>query len=210
VTAIEPKAGLLSGMAVTWITASIALGVGLFVPSLHPIFAGTASLRLQNLLLISIGLMVAHKIESYYTREFDHCPVYLSLKQAGWARDPRQAVFVTFCSVFLALMIVIALAMRGPPWLLLLPAVWCAQGLHEMHHFAKSLARRSYYSGTATGLCFVLFIDLVFFPAYVGELGIDGAALRWAFYLAQPPLFAAFVVEDLRWLGARARLAVSG
>lgn len=207
--AAYPKAGALSGMAVTWVTGAALFFVGVALPSLHPIFAGQPSTRLLNLLLVSLGIMTLHKIESYFTHEFDHCPVYLSLKSAAWAREPRQAVFVTFCSVFLALTLVIALSMRGSPWLLLLPGVWSAQGLHEIHHSAKSLSRRGYYPGTLTALVFVAFIDAFFFPEYFSLLRVEGRAALFAFYALQPLLFFAFFVEDRAWLrklGERAPL----
>ena len=198
--AVYPKAGALSGMAVTWVTGAVALAVGIAFPSLHPIFAGAPSTRLLNLLLISIGIMLVHKIESYFTHEFDHCPVYLSLKSAAWAKDPRRAVFITFCSVFLALTLVIALALRGAPWSLLLPAVWSAQGLHEIHHSAKSVSRRGYYPGTLSAIAFVLFIDVAFFPEYFSLLALPSRAPFYGFYALQPLLFLAFVAEDRAWL----------
>jgi hypothetical protein len=193
-------------MAVTWLTALGALVVGFALPSLHPIFSGAPSRRLLDLLLISIGIMALHKLESFYAREFDHCPVYLSLQRAWWACEPRQAVFVTFCSVFLALMLVVALAMRGAPWLLLLPAIWSAQALHEIHHLGKSLARRGYYSGAISAVLFVAFMDVFFVPEYSSLLALDGRAARLAFYAFQPLLLLAFWVEDRRWLAARAQL----
>ena len=202
---MSPPAGILSGMVITWATALAAMLVGALLPSLHPIFAAMPSAGLADLLLFSIGLMAVHKVESYVTGEFDHCPVYLGLADKPWVRSLRQAAFITFCTTFLALAVLLALAMRGPPWPLLVMAVWCAQGLHEVHHLAKSLARRRYYPGTASGALFVAFIDLVFFPAYLGELSLAAREpVRLAYYAAQPLLLCAFFVEDRAWLARRA------
>ncbi len=195
-----PKAGLLSGMAVTWITAIIVVGVGAAVPRLHPIFAGSPSRRLLDLLVASIVLMAAHKIESYFTREFDHCPVYLGMRQSRWGHDPLALAFVTFVSVFLGMMVLVALAMRDAPWPLLVLAIWCAQGLHELHHAAKSLSRRRYYPGTASALVFVAFMDLAFVPAYLGCLDVDARAVLACYFVAQPLLLGAFYLEDRSWL----------
>jgi hypothetical protein len=188
-------------MVVTWATAVLALVVGALLPSLHPIFAASPSTHLADALLFSIGLMAVHKVESYLTGEFDQCPVYLGLSDAPWVRGIRQAAFLVFCSVFLALAILIALAMRGPPWPLLVMAVWCSQGLHEIHHTAKSLARRRYYPGTASALVFVAYIDVVFFPAYLAQLSLGAPeVVRVGFYAAQPILLLAFFLEDRAWL----------
>jgi hypothetical protein len=189
-------------MAITWVTALSAVGTGLLLPSLHPVFAGAPSIRLANFLLASVAVIAAHKVESYVTREFDQCPVYLGIDTAPWAPSVRQAAFVVFCSVFLGLLLLVALVIRGGPWPMLALAVWAAQGLHELHHAAKSVARRAYYPGTATAVLFVLFMDLGFVPAYVAELalgsGVRGVIL--AYWLSQPLVFLAFWLEDLAWL----------
>lgn len=199
-----PKNGLLSGMVVTWATALAAVAAGLFVARLHPYFAQVPSHELVSLYVASIVLMCAHKVESYWTGEFEQCPVYETLARAPWASDVRRATFAVFCSMFLAAMFLSYLVLRGAPWPLLLMSVWCAQGLHEIHHGAKSLARQRYYPGTTTALLFTLFMDLSFFPVYAGHLG--GLPPWWIglYYAAQPLLFAAFYVEDRQWLARRA------
>lgn len=199
---MPPRAGILSRMVITWSTALAILLVGLAVPSMHPIFAGPPSTRLLNLLLLSVGLMAVHKIECYATREWEQCPVYLGIPSAPWARGVRETAFVVFCSLDVAYMLLIALALRGPPWAMLVMAILCAQGLHELHHPAKSLARRRYYPGTASAILFVLFIDLLFAPEYFARLRLpSGNALVW-FYVVQPMVLVAFWLEDRAWLAA--------
>lgn len=190
-----PKNGLLSGMAVTWLTALAAVASGLFVAPLHPYFARVPSDELVALFLASILLMGAHKVESYCTGEFEQCPVYQTLARAPWAGDVRRAMFVVFCSIFVGAMVLCYLVLRGAPWPLLLLAVWCAQGLHEIHHSAKSLARRRYYPGTTTAITFTLFMDVAFVPTYVSHLGGPAWSLV-LYYAAQPLLLGAFYVED--------------
>jgi hypothetical protein len=199
---MPPRAGILSRMAITWSTALAILLVGLAVPSMHPIFAGPPSAKLVNLLLLSVGLMAVHKVECYATREWEQCPVYLGIPSARWARGVRETAFVVFCSLDVAYMLLIALALRGPPWTMLVMAILCAQGLHELHHPAKSLARRRYYPGTASAVLFVLFMDLWFAPEYFAQLRLPFAKpLAW-YYLAQPVVLLAFWLEDRAWLAA--------
>jgi hypothetical protein len=186
-------------MAVTWITALAALATGLFIPRLHPVFAASPSSRLLDLLVISVIIMGVHKVESFFTREFDHCPVYLGLRSGRFGGDPLALAFFTFCAVFLAMMVLVALAMRDAPWPLLVISIWCAQGLHELHHAAKSLSRRRYYPGTITGLLFTAFIAAAFVPAYLACLDVDGTAVHTVYLAAIPVLFCGFYLEDRAW-----------
>lgn len=197
---IHPKNGLLSGMFIVYTTAAIAVAAGLFWPGVNQFFGANPTTALINTFLVSILLMVAHKLESYFFREYDRCPVYLSSSgHAKWMKHPRQILFVAFVGTFLMLMIVINLVMRGPPWPLLLMAIWMAQGLHEIHHSAKTLVERRYYPGVISSIFFVAHIDVFMFLQW-GELVLKGH--EWVYYVyygLQPVVFLAFVLEHRWW-----------
>ncbi len=194
---MPPRNGVLSGMAITYVTAIVAIAAGLAAPS-DPTFMRAPSGPLLDGFLVSLAVMAVHKAECYWTREYEVCPVYVT---AARGRDPRQTLFIGFVVTFLAMMGFVFLVLRGPPWPLLMLAVWLAQGLHEIHHAAKSAAQRSYYPGTATALLFVAAIDLLVFPRWYALLEIDGRLGLHAFYAVQPIVFVAFWLEHRRWLG---------
>jgi hypothetical protein len=195
-----PKNGLLSGMILPALAAATALLIGFFLPNVAQIFSGTPSIAFLNSFLVSICLMTVHKIESYLTHEYDVCPVYLTNGQASWAQNPRQAIFVAFVSTFIGMSFMMFLIFKGPPWPLLLLSIWMAQGLHEFHHSAKSLAQKSYYSGTISALLFTAQIDIFVFPKWYGDLGLASTAGFYAYYLIQPVVFLGFYLEHRGWL----------
>ncbi|MCB9759890.1 MAG: hypothetical protein H6739_08655 [Alphaproteobacteria bacterium] len=199
-TPTTPPNGLLSGMALTWMTALVAIPAGLLSADAAAFFDHPLPVALQDALLLSVFLMAAHKGESYLQGEFNHCPVYLTSAQTRWGRNPREALFVGFVGTFLGLMLLVAMVMRGGPWPMLLLAIWLAQGLHELHHTGKSLARGYYYPGTLTGLAFTLFLDVAVFPLWLETLGL-GMETSWLYYGLQPLVILAFFLEDRRWLG---------
>lgn len=198
-----PKNGLLSGMCITWMSGAVALAAGLLYAPAQRAFDTAPPEALLDAFLVTVVVMAVHKVESYLTGEFNQCPVYFTSGNASWAQNPRQAIFAAFVSTFLGMMFLVYLTMRGGHWPMLLMGVWAAQGLHEYHHSAKSLARRSYYPGTVTGLLFAAAVGGLLFPAWAGALGVSGP-LFYAFYAAQPLVLLAFYLEDRRWLAGAA------
>jgi hypothetical protein len=192
-----PKNGVLSGMAITYGIALLALGTGLLLPSVRAVLMRAPSAALLDGMLLSIAVMAVHKAECWWRREYEVCPVYIT---AARGRDGRETLFIGFVITFLAMMAFVYLVLLGPPWPLLMLAVWIAQGLHEIHHAAKSVAARRYYPGTATALLFVGAIDVFVFPRWLALVDTEPRLWFWAFYAAQPILFAAFVLEHQRWL----------
>jgi hypothetical protein len=194
-----PRNGLLSGMILTLGAAVLALSAGFLVPGLESYFGHGLSPTLADRFLISVLIMAAHKVESYWTLEFDHCPVYLSMER-NWLPNVRRSAFVVFVGTFLGCMLLLALTLRSPMWGLLLLIVWGAQGLHELHHLGKSVSRRRYYPGTITGLMFTGFINLAIVPLWFGQVqGIPGS-VQWVYYGLQPIVLLAFFLEDRRWM----------
>ncbi|MBF0106579.1 MAG: hypothetical protein HQM16_14790 [Deltaproteobacteria bacterium] len=196
-----PKNGLLSGMALVYLTAFVILVSGSIFPFFNTWFTGYPMPELVNAFLVSIILMAAHKGESYYFKEYDRCPVYLAAgDHAGWMREPRRVLFVGFVGTFLVFMVVINLILRGPPWPFLLLGIWMVQGWHEIHHSAKTLVERRYYPGVVTSVLFVLHIDVFVFPKWLFQIFGYGHFIGYVYYAVQPLIFLAFVFEHKRWV----------
>src|SRR5258707_14252687 len=96
-----PKNGVLSGMAITYVTAILAIVTGLGAAPAHLVFMGTPSPSLLDGMLASIAVMGVHKAECYWTREYEVCPVYIT---AARGRDNRQTLFVGFVLTFLGML----------------------------------------------------------------------------------------------------------
>jgi hypothetical protein len=196
----QPKNGLLSGMILPGIATGVVLPLALVSSSFRSHFTAELSPQFQLMFLASALLMALHKVESFFFAEYDHCPVYLTNSRAPWAQNPRKAVFLAFCPVFVGMLLFSCLAVFGPPWHLILMTVWLGQGLHELHHLGKSLARGRAYPGIVTSLLFVGVMCLGVFPlwhqAVLGERGV----VFYLFYAALPHVLLAFYLEDRRWL----------
>lgn len=195
-----PKNGLLSGMVMVYATATLVVLAGLFLPPVSVWFSPKPSTELLNVFLVSIVIMAIHKFESYKSKEFDRCPVYLATgSHARWMKQPREVLFVGFVGTFLILMVVINLVMRGAPWPLLLMLIWLAQGLHEIHHSAKTCIERRYYPGVVSSLLFVLHIDLFMVPLWFQHVFGGFHWSGYLYYASQPIIFLAFAIEHRSW-----------
>ena len=186
-------------MIVVGIAAAAILVIGFFLPGLHPIFAAEPDRGLLDALMVTVVAMILHKGESYRFREWERCPVYQTSTREPWAEARGQLLFLGFVPTFLGLLLLLALVLRGPPWPLLGLFLWCSQGLHEVHHVAKSLVERSLYPGTVTSVRFVASVDALLVPRVAGHLAIEGSAPLIAFYAVQVGMLAAYVVEHRGW-----------
>jgi hypothetical protein len=199
-TLAPPKNGLLSGMLLPGLAAGVVLPLALLSSSFRSHFSAALSPQLQFAFFASVVAMALHKVESFLFAEYDHCPVYLTNDRAPWAQNPRKAVFLAFCPIFIGMLFFACLAVFGPPWHLILITVWLGQGLHEFHHLGKSLARGRAYPGIVTSILFVGVMCLGVFPlwheAVLGERGV----VFYLFYSALPYVLLAFYLEDRRWL----------
>lgn len=178
------------------VVTAIVFPLALLSDSFRGHFAAPLTFELQVTFFASVVVMALHKIESYWSLEYDQCPVYVS--QA--VDNPRRAIFLAFVPPFVAMMFMVFLAFIGPPFHLLSLAVWLGQGVHELHHTAKSLARRRLYPGLFTSVVFVGLMSLGMFPlwhdAVIGERGLFFVG----YYAVQPVMFLAFYFEDRRWI----------
>jgi hypothetical protein len=190
--------GLLSGMTIPAVAGAAVLLIGLFFPSLRARFGSPLTPELRWIFLASIVVMILHKVESYGAGEFDVCPTYLNTERK-FGGNVRKAMFLSFVPTFLGMLVVTYLAFVGPPWHLLLLTVWLAQGVHELHHSAKSAARGRLYPGVFTSVLFVGVTALLMYPRWWDQvLGARGPAFP-VFYALLPFVWAAFYFEDKRW-----------
>ncbi len=194
-----PKNGILSGMVLTYGSGIVAGIIGLGIPSWRAVFEAEASPQLLNYFLVSIFVLIAHKVESYFWGEYDACPVYRTLGEGAKA-NPRQQTFLTAIPLMMIGLLLVAMVMRGSPWVLLFFLIWAGQGLHEWHHLAKTLAARRYYPGLFTGLAFVGSVALLVFPAWVESLGVDRTWWYRIYYGLHPVIIIAFYLEHRGYL----------
>lgn len=194
-----PRHGLLSGMVVIAMAVAAALFVGLFLPGWHGPFDVAPTPALLNAFEVSIGVLIVHKVESYRTRKYDVCPVYLTLAHDAPTRTSGQNHFRLLITPLMAGLILLGFAVRGPPWPMLLIGAWLSQAAHELHHLGKTIAARAVYPGLWSALAFVVTVDAFVAPRWFAEVGAPGA--WWLYVAAQVPMTAAFVVEHVAWRG---------
>lgn len=191
-----PKNGLLSGMIVPGITAAVVLTLACVSATFRSYFASPLTPAFQWTLFASFVLMALHKLESFWFAEYDQCPVYLSQNTS----NPRKAVFLAFVPIFIGMLFFAFMGFFGPPWHLVAITVWLGQGIHEMHHTAKSLARDRAYPGVVTSVMFVALMTFGLFPmwhdAVIGARGL----VFYGYYALLPVIFAGFYFEDRKWI----------
>lgn len=191
---------MLSGMAIPALVAGIVIPLGFFSEVFRQHFNLPLTPQLLQLLLVSILLMVLHKGESFFSKEYDECPVYKTADNAPWTQNSCKAIFISFVGTFLGMLFLLYLAMLGPPWPLILFCIWLSQGLHEMHHAAKSLARKKIYPGLFTSLLFVALQSFWMFPTWHDVVFETRGVFFFVYYALLPLIFVAFFAEDKLWL----------
>lgn len=197
---IKISNGPLSGMIITAVTALSVVSLCLLSDNFRSYFESPLTPKLLHLFLLSIVAMTLHKMESFWFLEYEQCPVYLTSGQALWAKNSKKAIFVSFVTTFIGMLFVVYLALLGPPWHLILIAIWLAQGLHEFHHMAKSLARRKVYPGLFTSLLFVMIQSFGVFPIWHDQIFSARGMAFFGYYASIPIVLMAFFFEDCGWL----------
>lgn len=198
-TSAFPKNGLLSGMILTFATIIVVIPLCLFSASFAQKFNHSLTPQLQQFFFLSILLMAIHKLESFFAKEYEHCPVYLTSGKSAWAQNPREAIFLSFVPTAVGMLFFLYLTILGPPWHLVFLTVWLAQGLHEIHHLAKSLARRKIYPGLYSSIAFVLVVSFGIFPLWHDLVFAQRGVFFKTYYLMLPVILAAFYFEDRIW-----------
>ena len=195
-----PKNGPMAGMIVPAVAAALVLPIGLLSSTFRSHFASPLTPALQVAFFASVVLMALHKLESFWFGEYDQCPVYVTQANSGFADNPRRAQFLTFVPTFLGMLTFAFLAFLGPPWHLITLTVWLGQGLHELHHLAKSAARGRAYPGIVTSILFVGVMSFAVFPmwhaAVIGARGL----IFYGYYALMPLVLLGHYVEDKKWI----------
>jgi hypothetical protein len=194
-----PHNGPLSGMIITAAAAVVTFPLVYFNDTVRARFDRAIGDDITSLFMLGAIVMALHKLESLLTHEYEHCPVYLT-QAHQWGSDPARAIFVTFVPTFLGMLMIVALALFGPPWHLAIVTVWLAHGLHELHHVAKSISRRRIYPGLVSSILFVAVQSGLLFPQWYALVVGERGALFDAYYLALPLVVLAYYVEDRRWI----------
>lgn len=128
---------------------------------------------MKTAFIISVVLMLLHKIESFYTNEYHACPVYARL--AREAKTVQEALFKTFCTcLFAALAMILAIWQWGDRAITVLLVIWAFTFVHEIHHPVQTFISGSYYSGTITAWAYVLF-GSVYYWCLASRLGVSPA-----------------------------------
>ncbi len=111
-----------------------------------------------------------HNIESYYTDEWLHCPLYKTARSSF--KDGRE-VFLTFVSTVVIFTMLIIIQMCDHNWNYYLIAVWGGALMNEIHHVSKTFVYGTYYSGTVSAYFMVLYSIFIFFPNYAIMWGVS-------------------------------------
>ena len=194
-----PRNGKLSGMIITAAVAVVTFPLIYLDDEVRARFHKPVGDDVAAIFLLGAVVMAAHKLESLLTHEYEQCPVYLT-QARQWGADPARAIFLTFVPTFIGMLMVVALALIGPPWQLAIVTVWLAHGLHELHHVGKSIARRRIYPGLVSSLVFVVVQSGLLFPRWYDLVASERGALFNAYYLMLPMVVLAFYLEDRRWI----------
>ncbi len=199
-----PPAGPLSTMALTAVVPAVGAGVALLNAAFRARLVAPFDEALLSSLGLSVGVMILHKIECYFAHECDACPVYLNLERAPFATNVRQALFVSFVVPFLVMLLLLYAVASGAPWHWLAIGAWLGQGLHELHHVARSASRRRRYPGALTAVVFVWVVLGAVWPATAHALGLGAGWVTWLGAGLAPLVGLAFYLEDHAWLRKRA------
>lgn len=199
-SSIIPPAGLLSGMILTITSAFFWILAPLFSDALIERFRQPLSQGLYFWFAISCVVMGLHKLESYIAGEFDQCPVYLYQGTLPLARDPRRLNFVVFVGTFLAMLLLCVLLMYGMPWPRILIGIWVGQGLHELHHSAKSVQRKLFYPGVFTSILFVWIMGARVFPLWWTSSFPEYSQFTAYYPVLAAVIWGAFFREDRLWI----------
>lgn len=168
----------------------VYVGALILSAALSSAYEKVASCELSTLLrlqfLVSILLMVIHKVECYYTQEYDKDPVYLWFLSKPSFQHSGQVAFLTMCFFVTLMLSMIFLILLGGSWPITVLGIWCMMFVHETHHIAKSIRMRHYYSGLFTSILFSGFGLFFFVPHYWEHFAMASSWQTglWLFFLA--------------------------
>lgn len=118
--------------------------------------------RTSSLFLLSVLVMLAHKVECWVTEEWVESPFFQLLVSLGPDLDVNpahafgEALFLVFVFWLFAGLFMGWLLLRGgaAAWAAL--AVWGLTFVLEWHHVVRALARSGYYPGLYTAVVYLV------------------------------------------------------
>jgi hypothetical protein len=113
------------------------------------------SYAMKVVFLLSILLMGVHKIESFYTREWEFAPIYLYFLNQDYSRG--EIIFLSFVvTLFVGLAWVwIIISFRAGKWIFL--GFWGLTFFEEWHHLIRTYHSGQYYTGLFSAILYGLF-----------------------------------------------------
>ena len=151
----------------------------------------TANYETKFSLIITLGIMILHKVESYLTKEWEECRFYNALKKINILQQHGEIVFLVFVTTFILLMSLMTLIVCNEKWIKYSLLIWAGQLLNETHHLSKSFMYSRYYTGSYSAFIMVLLAIFDFCPV----LSINyGYSYNFGMYSAMMVSSISFVI----------------
>lgn len=115
----------------------------------------TPSKKMRWFFLLSIILMLVHKIECFQTTEWKFAPIYLYILDLGL--DQGKMLFLTFVTMLFVGLFCCFIIISWRHGQLFFLLFWGGTFILEFHHFIRFLISGSYYSGLYTGIVYMIF-----------------------------------------------------
>lgn len=113
-----------------------------------------SSRRLTGAFAASVLFMGFHKIESYFTGEWNTAPVYQAI--LGMQLEAGEMLFLSFVITLLAGLLCCLLIISLRSGTVYFLAFWGLTFLLEFHHLVRTLAGGHYYSGSLTAMAYII------------------------------------------------------
>lgn len=127
------------------------------------------SLKLQQIFLLSIPVFIAHGIEEYITEFYNIDNFSRFVFSYTETMSPLQASFITFQIMIWLLLILGAIFITRPKWLLYIMIIPGLMYIFEIHHLVKALMLLNYYPGLVTSILFP-FIGFFYWKQLIRDL----------------------------------------
>lgn len=121
------------------------------------------TLRMKNYFVVSVLLMLGHKVECWFTDEWMDSPFFQALiSSAHWAGMAKEdilgeAIFLTFCVWLFIGLVMGRMVMQGGGWVLGALGIWGLTYILEWHHVVRTILSGEYYTGLYTSVIYLAF-----------------------------------------------------
>ena len=112
------------------------------------------SKRIRLLFLLSVLLMFVHKVECYFTSEWQVAPAYLLIQHLNFSAGKK--VFLTFIITLFFSLLWLITATCWKFGLIAFLAFWGLTFFLEIHHSVRSILSDGYYSGFYSSIIYIL------------------------------------------------------